>query len=79
MTIEEVRELILPDLATIYDVTVDGGTTHRGLIEGPYKGYSESKLENRRNDYIFMNPLSSGLLDAILIKCSVINRIEIAN
>jgi hypothetical protein len=78
MTFEEVRDLILPDLATIYIVTVNDDTTYRGLIEGPYRGYRQGPLENRREDYIYIKTLSSGLLESILITCSIIKTINVA-
>lgn len=77
MTFEEVATELLPDLETVYTITLIDQTSIVGPIEGPYRGNANSKFENRLQDYIYVWLLNHGLTTARLIPCSTISTITV--
>jgi hypothetical protein len=57
MTNEEIKKIV--SLINFYKVSTKSGEVYIGLIDGPYKGFEESKLEAYRKDYLYINLLNN--------------------
>ncbi len=57
MTNEEISKIV--SLNDFYRVYTDGGDTFIGLIDGPYRGSKDTKLEGYDLDYLYITLINS--------------------
>jgi hypothetical protein len=76
MTGDEIKEKLSGEVDANYIITLEDGTSYQGLIEGPYSGSFNSRIEQRRYDYLYLWALSAGLSKPTLLSCPLITAIE---
>lgn len=57
MTNEEIKKLV--NLQNIFKISTNEGETFIGIVDGPYAGFPNAKLEAHRKDYVYVTLLNS--------------------
>lgn len=73
MTNEEIKEIV--SLDSFFKVHTNDGETFIGIIDGPYAGYPQAKLEDYKKDYLYVTLLNNQQ-KTIRIHSENIERIE---